>query len=138
MDRTLQPELLDSLSPDDPAARHSRRGLLKADRWQWMCDAPGPQLGQKRRPRPVIAVVTHAGGVDVLAALSAALPDHPLEASAAVLRDYGNMSSPSVLFALEGKLRTMSPGSEGDFWLVSFGAGFSAHSCRFGSAPNPL
>jgi alkylresorcinol/alkylpyrone synthase len=96
------------------------------------------ELWQKRGPRPVKAVVTHAGGVDVLAALSAALPNHPLDASAAVLRDYGNMSSPSVLFALEEKLRTMSPGAEGDFWLVSFGAGFSAHSCRFGSAPNSL
>jgi len=49
-----------------------------------------------------------------------------------VLRDFGNMSSPSVLFALEENLRTAMPGPDGDFWLVSFGAGFSAHSCRIG------
>jgi len=51
-----------------------------------------------------------------------------------VPRSYGKMSSPSVLFALEETLRTASPGVDGDFWLVSFGAGFSAHSCRLGSA----
>ncbi len=27
-----------------------------------------------------------------------------------------------------------SAGPDGDFWLVSFGAGFSAHSCRLGPA----
>ena len=43
------------------------------------------------------------------------------------------MSSPSVLFALEETLKTATPtAADGDFWLVSFGAGFSAHSCRFG------
>jgi alkylresorcinol/alkylpyrone synthase len=66
----------------------------------------------------------------VLTALAGALPDHSLAASARVLRDYGNMSSPSVLFALEETLREAAPGPAGDFWLVSFGAGFSAHSCR--------
>ena len=42
------------------------------------------------------------------------------------------MSSPSVLFALEETLKTAAPGPGGDFWLVSFGAGFSAHACRVG------
>jgi alkylresorcinol/alkylpyrone synthase len=42
------------------------------------------------------------------------------------------MSSPSVLFALEETLRELPSGSAGDLWLVSFGAGFSAHSCRMG------
>ena len=42
------------------------------------------------------------------------------------------MSSASVLFALEEALRDGGPGRGGDFWLVSFGAGFSAHSCRLG------
>jgi predicted naringenin-chalcone synthase len=42
------------------------------------------------------------------------------------------MSSPSVLFALQEALG--EPGRvDGDFWLVSFGAGFSAHSCRLGT-----
>jgi alkylresorcinol/alkylpyrone synthase len=42
------------------------------------------------------------------------------------------MSSPSVLFALERTLKDSQPSSAGDFWLVSFGAGFSAHTCRLG------
>ncbi|MBC7367196.1 MAG: stilbene synthase, partial [Undibacterium sp.] len=47
--------------------------------------------------------------------------------------DHGNMSSPSVLSALEETLRQEKPPSAtGDFWLVSFGAGFSAHACRLG------
>ena len=50
-----------------------------------------------------------------------------------VLRDCGNMSSPSVLFALEETLKDGPPNGTGDFWLVSFGAGFSAHSCRIGA-----
>jgi alkylresorcinol/alkylpyrone synthase len=43
------------------------------------------------------------------------------------------MSSPSVLFVLEETLKAATPGNDGDFWLVSFGAGFSAHSCRIGT-----
>ena len=57
-----------------------------------------------------------------------------LAASVRVLRSHGNMSSPSVLFALEETLKETAPASDGDFWLVSFGAGFSAHSCRLGRA----
>jgi hypothetical protein len=59
-------------------------------------------------------------------------PGYSLAASGTVLRTNGNMSSPSVLFALEETLKTASPDSDGDFWLVSFSAGFSAHSCRLG------
>ncbi len=90
------------------------------------------RLWSERGPRPVSRIVAHAGGPDVLSALSSAFPAHSLESSARILRDFGNMSSPSVLFALEETLRDCDPGSEGDFWLVSFGAGFSAHACRLG------
>ena len=91
------------------------------------------QLWAQRGPRPVSRVVTHPGGRDVLEALAPVVAPHSLDASTRVLRDYGNMSSPSVLFALEETLKTATPtASDGDFWLVSFGAGFSAHSCRFG------
>ncbi|HEY3757657.1 MAG TPA: stilbene synthase [Opitutaceae bacterium] len=88
-------------------------------------------LWNQRGERPISRVVSHSGGVDVLDAIAAALPDHSLAASRAVLRDFGNMSSPSVLFSLEETLRE-APNSpeEGDLWLVSFGAGFAAHSCR--------
>ena len=84
--------------------------------------------------RPIRRIIAHPGGRDVLNALEAALPDYPLAASRRVLRDFGNMSSPSVLFALAEALRDGQPDASGDWWLVSFGAGFSAHACRFGAA----
>jgi predicted naringenin-chalcone synthase len=74
-------------------------------------------------------VLVHPGGRDVLEAIGARLPGHSLAASHAVLRAHGNMSSPSVLFALAEHLRT-EPRPAGGLWLASFGAGFSAHSCR--------
>jgi alkylresorcinol/alkylpyrone synthase len=89
------------------------------------------RLWSGRGERPVACVVAHGGGVDVLDALGRVLPGHSLEASRTVLRQFGNMSSPSVLFALEETLR--SPQRPGDLWLVSFGAGFSAHACRIGA-----
>jgi alkylresorcinol/alkylpyrone synthase len=76
--------------------------------------------------------VSHTGGRDVLDAIAPVIAPHTLAASIRVLRDCGNMSSPSVLFALEETLKDGPPNGTGDFWLVSFGAGFSAHSCRIG------
>ena len=94
------------------------------------------QLWRARGDRPVARVVAHGGGRDVLHAIAPVVAPHSLEATARVLRDNGNMSSPSVLFALEQTLRETSPDAAGDFWLVSFGAGFSAHSCRIGVSTN--
>jgi len=91
------------------------------------------KLWAARGPRPVARVVAHTGGRDVLAALAPVVAPHSLDASLHVLRANGNMSSPSVLFAVEETLKTAAPSAAaGDFWLVSFGAGFSAHSCRLG------
>lgn len=82
--------------------------------------------------QPKIArILSHPGGRDVLDALEAALPGHSLDYSRRVLRDHGNMSSPSVLFALELALREgPPPAPDAPWWLVGFGAGFAAHSCR--------
>ncbi|MDB6095406.1 MAG: chalcone and stilbene synthase domain protein [Verrucomicrobia bacterium] len=90
------------------------------------------QLWAERGAAPVSRVVVHPGGRDVIEAVTPVLAPHSLEASAKTLSAFGNMSSPSVLFALEETLKTARPGPDGDFWLVSFGAGFSAHSCRIG------
>jgi len=90
------------------------------------------ELWAARGPRPVSRVVAHSGGRDVLDALEPVVAPHSLAVSANILRDYGNMSSPSVLFALAETLKEGPPAADGDFWLVSFGAGFSAHSCRLG------
>jgi alkylresorcinol/alkylpyrone synthase len=73
-------------------------------------------------------VLAHSGGRDVIEAIEAKLPFHLTE-TRAVLRDHGNMSSPSVLFALE---RRLSNGGSDDrrLWLTAFGAGFAAHACE--------
>ena len=82
--------------------------------------------------RPISRVIAHPGGRDVIDALQKVLPEHSLEPSRAVLRRFGNMSSPSVLFVLEEALRDGAPDQRDDWWMVSFGAGFSAHACRVG------
>ncbi len=71
--------------------------------------------------------ILHPGGRDVLLALRErlGLSDEDLRWSAGVLREYGNMSSPSVLFALQAALAERAPG--GFWWMSSFGAGFSCH-----------
>jgi alkylresorcinol/alkylpyrone synthase len=65
--------------------------------------------------------------------IRALLPEQSLEETLHTLRDYGNMSSPSVLFALAEALREDRPSPLEDWWLTSFGAGFSAHACRLSS-----
>ena len=83
---------------------------------------------------PIARIIAHPGGREVIKAIEATLPAYPLDATRRVLRDCGNMSSPSVLFALQEALRDGPPEKDRDWWLVSFGAGFSAHGCRIGSA----
>lgn len=72
--------------------------------------------------------LTHSGGRDVVAALEAVLPFDLLE-TRQVLRDHGNMSSPSVMFALEKRLTTHGA-KDKRLWLSAFGAGFAAHACE--------
>ena len=71
--------------------------------------------------------VFHAGGRDVLLALEHRLgiARNDLRYSAAMLREYGNLSSAFVYFVLEAALADGAPA--GPWWLSSFGAGFSAH-----------
>jgi alkylresorcinol/alkylpyrone synthase len=71
--------------------------------------------------------IFHPGGRDVLLALREKfrLSARDVRWSEAVLREYGNMSSPSVLFALQAALADGAPG--GIWWISSFGAGFSCH-----------
>ena len=74
-------------------------------------------------PRKIIA---HTGGRDVIEAIERAIPGQKLSATREILRQYGNVSSPCVLAALEHSLAT-SPQNE-SLWLTAFGAGFAAHS----------
>jgi len=107
------------------------RNLLHRTVPELAAEAVG-RLWRERGPRAVARVVAHSGGPDVLAALAQSVPGYSLETSARVLRQCGNLSSPSVLFVLAEALAESTPGPGEDFWLVSFGAGFSAHACRIG------
>lgn len=72
-------------------------------------------------------LLSHTGGRDVIERIEAAIPGYPLSETRGVLRDYGNISSPCVLVALE---RALSSGPANRMWLTAFGAGFAAHSCE--------
>jgi len=71
--------------------------------------------------------IMHAGGRDVLLALERrlAVEASDLRYSAAMLREYGNLSSAFVYFVLQAALADGAPG--GWWWLSSFGAGFTCH-----------
>jgi predicted naringenin-chalcone synthase len=71
--------------------------------------------------------ILHAGGREVLAALQKRLElnERDVRLSAGVLLDFGNVSSPFVVFVLERALAQSAPG--GWWWMSSFGAGFSCH-----------
>ena len=71
--------------------------------------------------------ILHAGGREVLAAVRQRLnlDEHDLRLSASVLSEFGNVSSPFVIFVLERALAQNAPG--GWWWMSSFGAGFSCH-----------
>lgn len=71
--------------------------------------------------------VFHPGGRDVLRALAErfGLAEQDLRRSADVLSEFGNLSSPSVLFVLRRALGEKQPG--GWWWMSSFGAGFSCY-----------
>lgn len=73
-------------------------------------------------------ILAHSGGRDVIDSLEAVLPNFLLTETREVLRAHGNMSSPSVLFALAERLRTHP--DDRALWLTAFGAGFAAHSCH--------
>lgn len=77
-------------------------------------------------------VLAHSGGRDVIDTLETVLP-HRLDETREVLRQYGNMSSPSVLFALLRRIEAAHP-EDHLLWLTSFGAGFAAHSCELSRA----
>jgi alkylresorcinol/alkylpyrone synthase len=79
------------------------------------------------RPADITQWILHAGGRDVLAAVQkrASLSDADLSLSAGVLSEFGNVSSPFVLFVLGNAIANNAPG--GWWWMSSFGAGFSCH-----------
>jgi predicted naringenin-chalcone synthase len=81
-----------------------------------------------KRSRDPDRVVAHSGGRDVIDAIEARLAGYPLDATRETLRMRGNMSSPSVLCALEKCLENVN--GDRALWLTAFGAGFAAHACE--------
>ena len=73
------------------------------------------------------AWILHAGGRKVLEELqrSIGLTRGDISWSAAVLREFGNLSSPFVFFVLKAARDAGAP--PGWWWMSSFGAGFSCH-----------
>jgi len=71
--------------------------------------------------------IMHAGGRDVLQALRdrIGLSVDDLRYSAAILDEYGNMSSAFVYFVLKDALEDNAP--PGWWWMSAFGAGFTCH-----------
>jgi predicted naringenin-chalcone synthase len=71
--------------------------------------------------------ILHTGGRDVLLTLrdKLGLLESDVRHSAAVLREFGNISSPTVYFVLERALHDTVP--DGLWWMCAFGAGFSCH-----------
>jgi predicted naringenin-chalcone synthase len=93
-------------------------------------------LTQSGLPRSQIkGWVLHPGGRDVLLALREhlQLTDHDLRWSESVLREFGNLSSPSVFFVLQAAFADSAP--SGYWWMSSFGAGFSCHGALLEVAP---
>ena len=93
-------------------------------------DFEAPNLVSEIESLPREAIDTwilHAGGKRVLAELQSAigLDKEAIRHSSTVLREFGNLSSPFVLFVLEAALAA-NP-RPGWWWMSSFGAGFSCH-----------
>lgn len=83
--------------------------------------------GAEIRREHVAGWILHTGGRDVLLSLrdKLELAEADVRHSAAVLREYGNISSPTVFFVLDRALHDAVP--DGLWWMSSFGAGFSCH-----------
>ena len=79
--------------------------------------------------------IAHPGGKKVLQAYrdSLSLQEHMTELSRSVLRDYGNMSSPTVLFVLERHMKTATPSAGEKGIMLALGPGFSSEVLLFTS-----
>ena len=77
------------------------------------------------RREQITGWVLHTGGRDVLLALrdQLGITADDVRHSAAVLSEYGNLSSPTVYFVLDRARRDTVP--DGLWWMSAFGAGFS-------------
>ena len=73
-------------------------------------------------------IIAHPGGAKVIEAYEQALglPEGKMDRARAILRKYGNMSSPTVLFVLEDYLRAQAVRPDEYGLITALGPGFSA------------
>ncbi|HCL62745.1 MAG TPA: chalcone synthase [Rhizobiales bacterium] len=104
------------LSPELPGLMRKRLAPAVRD----FLDANGMSLGE------FTGFLLHPGGAKILetARMVLGLTPDDLALSAGILRDFGNMSSPTALFALD---RAVKGGARGPHLLIAFGPGFSAY-----------
>jgi len=76
--------------------------------------------------REFAGYVVHPGGAKVMDVIERvmSLPPHALKASRETLRNYGNMSSPTVLFVLK---HVLDAGKRGRHLMTALGPGFSSY-----------
>ena len=98
---------------------------------QHMREAVDSMLAEQSLTRTDITrFVSHPGGRKVVEAIESSLelPDQSLVIERDVLRQFGNMSAPTVLFVLE---RVMAERPEGRFMALALGPGFTLSSATF-------
>lgn len=136
-----------------PEHRHHLRYTQSGGRLRNHLDSRVPVIGARLAGQTLARLLTahrleqddiahwavHAGGTAVLERVGQQLgiPEAALAPSIAIFHEYGNMSSPSVLFALQRVLATRQPSAGELGVLLSFGAGFSAFAAlvEFTGAP---
>ena len=93
--------------------------------------AEGAAILDRQPPEAIDLWAVHPGGRSVLDAAEQALSLQPasLAASRGVLHDYGNMSSPTVMFVLERLMRHAQAGQSG--CAMAFGPGLTAETLLF-------
>lgn len=81
-----------------------------------------------RQRQPFKHFAFHPGGRKILNAIQSelSLSDSAMSSSREILKNYGNMSSPSILFVLKRIMETNTLENDDSLILFSFGAGFSA------------
>jgi len=93
--------------------------------------AAGSEITRGAVPSSIDLWAVHPGGKTILDAAEQglALPADALVDSRAILREFGNMSSASVMFVLERLMRHARPGQTG--CAMSFGPGVTAETMLF-------
>jgi alpha-pyrone synthase len=93
--------------------------------------AAGPEITRGAAPASIDLWAVHPGGRTILDAAEQglALPAEALCDSRTILRQFGNMSSASVMFVLERLMQRARPGQRG--CAMSFGPGVTAETMLF-------